>query len=276
MFDAREILDEYIRTHALAVSSERHCRYSLSAFERWLERLATIRDLAEHLSDFVRARAETHRPDGVRSQRGVLVSLLKFAAEELGLIQMPRKIRRVKLTDLTPRWFTDDELLRLLKHADDFQRAAILLVRSTTLRRGDVLWRATWDDLDRGGVIRFVLSKSGHRHVVQATADAIEACEKIHDQHDRRLIPWPFGKGRWHKRWKALGARAGVDVHKRGLQAIRRSASSLVAREHGEYAAAKLLGHAPSSGVSVFRRYYAVGELLDTPPPQPPPLTPSV
>lgn len=76
----------------------------------------------------------------------------------------------------------------------------------------------------------------------------------------------------WHKRWVRLGLLAGVNVYRRGLQAIRRVAASLTAREHGEYAAARLLGHCPASGTTLFRTYYSIGEILDKPPPSPPPL----
>lgn len=263
-------LDELALQRTLASSTESQYRYALSAFERWLGQAATLDVLADRLSEWIKYRSSRgYSPYGIRTQRGALVTLLRFA-EESGVLDMPLRIRNVRLVDLEPRWFTDDQLRRLLDHADGYQRAAILLVRSGAMRRGDVLgtlrWRGVGDD-----VVRWVMDKPGRRHAVRVSSEALDACRAIRREGDDRLVPFPLSKSGWHKRWKSLGRRSGVDVHRRGLQAIRRVASSLVAREHGELAAAKLLGH--NSGVAVFRRYYAIGPIVDELPPSPPPLT---
>ncbi len=267
---AQRYLEAFALQRSLAASTESQYRYALSSFEQWLGRSATLDELADRLSEWIKYRAgRGYSPYGIRTQRGALITLLRFA-EEGGAIEVPRRIRNVRLVDLEPRWFTDDELRTLLEHADGYQRAAILLVRSGAMRRGDVLsalrWRGVGDD-----VVRWVMDKPGRRHAVRVSDEALAACRAIRRDGDDRLVPFPLSKSGWHKRWKKLGQRSGVDVHRRGLQAIRRVASSLVAREHGELAAAKLLGH--SSGVTVFRRYYAIGPIVDEVPPSPPPLT---
>lgn len=269
---ARAWLREYVNTHPLARSTEGAYEYALNAFEKWFKRAVSLQELADNLSEWVRYRCSVRKPDGVKTQRGALITLLRAAAEA-GHVCLPLRIRTVKLTDLEPTWFSDDELRCLLLAADQWQRAAILVVRSTTVRRGDV-FSVRWSQVDAASVLRFVMNKPGQKHALKISPDALNACFPLRQKDDDRLIPWPLSKGAWHDRWLALGKRAGVIVHRRGLQAIRRSAASLVAKEHGEFAAARLLGHAASSGVTVFRRYYAIGDILDETPPSPPPLLP--
>ena len=268
---ARRWLGEYAVSHALSLATEQNHQWALNAFEKWIGRAASIHDVAERINDFVRHRAAKYSPHGVRSQRGVLVTLLRFAESE-GRATVPRRIRNVVLTDVQPTWFSDAELLALLAHASPIQRAAILVVRCGAMRRGDVLWRLRWSHIGADGVLRWVMAKPGRRHAVQLTTEAIDACRLVRSDSDERLLPWTAGKGSWHYQWKRLGRIAGVNVHRRQLQAIRRVASSMVAKEFGEVAAAKLLGHSASSGVLVFRKFYAVGSIVDEVPPSPQPL----
>lgn len=268
---ARRWLAEMAAVRALASSTELHHEYALNAFEAWFGRVASLADVADGLSAFVKFRADRYAAHGVRTQRGALLTLLRFA-EDAGAVEIPRRIRNVRLVDLQPTWFSDGEIRRLLVAADPYQAAAIWLARCGAMRRGDLLWRLCWSQVGGDGVIRWVMGKPGRSHAVRLFPNALAACQRIRDGKDDRLVPWPFSKSGWHRRWQCLGRRAGVNVHRRGLQAIRRVAASLVAKEHGEHAAARLLGHSSASGVAVFRQFYAVGFILDSPPPSPPPL----
>lgn len=134
------------------------------------------------------------------------------------------------------------------------------------------MFRVTWRQVGVDGVLRLVMGKSGRRHSVRLPEDVLAACDAVRLTEDDRLVPWRLTFSSWAKGWKRLGVRSGVDTTNRGLQAIRRVAASLVAREYGEVEAARLLGHANGSGVNVFRAFYRVGEICDRPPPSPPPL----
>lgn len=244
------------------------------AFVRWCgDKLATPQTVCDRLSEFVAWRASFGSPYSASFYRRTLMGLLR-QAEERGLCTLPKRVRPVRIPEHEPVGFSDDEIRMLLCFADPMQRAAILLVRCAALRRGDV-FRVRWNQVASDGVLRLVMGKSGRRHSVRLWPEVLDACQQIRLGGDDRLIPYQHNATSWAKAWRKLGERAGVSVKDRGLQAIRRSAASLVAKEYGEVAATNLLGHSTGSGLAVFRRFYAIGEILDQPPPSPPPISPA-
>lgn len=228
----------------------------------------TPQEACRRLNEFILHLAETRSPYTASFYRRTLVALLR-QAQEIGMCELPAKIRRVRLPDHQPAGFTDVELRLLLSFAHPLQRAAILVARFAAPRRGD-LFRLRWSQLDQAGVLRFTMGKNRRRHAVRLPLHAIAACEVVRDPLDDRLVPFHGSGTSWAKAWLRLGRRAGVNVRRRGLQAIRRTAASLVARDYDEVQAARLLGHADGSGLAVFRRFYRVGEICDNPPPMPP------
>lgn len=240
---------------------------SVRALVRWAGEV-TPQEACDKLSEFVAFRSTTGSPYTASFYRRTLVAILRHG-EELGLCTLPKKVRRVRIPEHEPIGFTDLEIRLLLSFANPMQRAAILLVRFAALRRGDV-FRVRWSQIGGDGVLRLVMGKSGRRHAVYLPPEVLVACETIRSAGDDRLIPFCSNMSSWNKQWLRLGRRSGVNVRRRGLQAIRRSAASLVARDHNEVEAAKLLGHANGSGVNVFRKFYRVGQILDKPPATPP------
>jgi len=260
----------FLLERALSPSSAKAYATAVNSFLKWSGQGTTVQQAADSLSGFVAWRIATGSPYTTFFYRRALLTILR-QAEDRGLCVIPRKVRGVRLPALQPKGFSDAEIRMLLCFADPWQRAAILLVRCAAPRRGDV-FRVRWSQVSPTGVLRFIMNKPGERHAVQLWPEVIAACEAIRCPGDERLISWPTTMSNWHKRWERLGRRAGVDVNGRGLQAIRRTTSSLVAKEKGDYAAAKLLGHSPASGVLVFQKFYRVGEIVDEIAPQPPPL----
>ena len=127
--NARRWLAEMALVRPISPSTEAAHGYALNAFEAFHGGPATLQDLAARLSDFVRYRTEKgYAPHGIRTQRGALLTLLRFA-EDAGAVEVPRRVRNVRLVDLEPTWFSDDELRQLLAKADGYQAAAIWLAR---------------------------------------------------------------------------------------------------------------------------------------------------
>lgn len=242
---------------------------AVGALVRWGGPM-TPQQAADRLSEFVAWRASFGSPYTASFYRRTLMGLLR-QAEEMNLCTLPKLVRKVRVPEHTPRGFSDDEVRLLIGFADPMQRAAILLVRFCALRRGDV-FRVRWPQVGQDGILRLVMGKNGRRHSVRIPDAVIEACRRVRAIDDDRLAPYPYTMSAWSKSWAKLGERAGVNVTDRGLQALRRVAASLVARDHGDVEAARLLGHADGSGLAVFRRYYRLGEITDRPPPSPPPL----
>lgn len=78
----------------------------------------------------------------------------------------------------------------------------------------------------------------------------------------------------WAKYWRQTRAKAGVEVPRLGLQAVRRTGADRIARKNGVAAAVKYLGHSPASGDQVARRFYLSAEALGHEPITPPPINP--
>ncbi len=251
----------------VSVATIKSWRTTIAALTKFAGAL-TPQQACQRINEFILYLADTRSPYTASFYRRTTIALLRQAAD-LGLCELPPKIRRVRLPDHQPVGFTDIELRLLLSFANPLQRAAILVARFAAPRRGD-LFRVRWSQVDQAGVLRFTMGKNSRRHAVRLPPQAIVACAAVRDPLDDRLVPFRGSGSSWAKAWQRLGRRAGVNVRRRGLQAIRRTAASLVARDYDEVQAARLLGHAVGSGLAVFRRFYRVGEICDNPPPMPP------
>ncbi len=264
------LLDTLLVERCVSASTAKAWRTVVTRFLRWAGAGCSPQIACDRLSEFVAWRATWGSAYTASFYRRTMLSILRMA-EDHGLCRLPHRVRRVKLPEIHPRGFTDVEVRLLLCFASPIQRAAIMLVRYGAPRRGDV-FRVRWPQVGEDGVLRWTMGKSGRRHAVYLPPVVIEACRAARVIDDDRLVPFRYTMSSWAKAWQKLGQRAGVDVKDRGLQALRRTAASLVGREHGESEAARLLGHANGSGVNVYRQFYRIGEFCDRPPPSPPPL----
>jgi integrase len=293
----KKFAEDYCRKQGVRANTRVTYLGCVRAIEKWAKRPLTLVAAAESVNDFIYAMLPKKSQYTVAGYRRHLGVLLRSAVQEHGI--RLGKIRKVKLQQLMPAGFTNDELLSLLAHATPRQRAAILVAYDTGFRRTDV-FLARRDRIERRGdkfVISHVISKNGRvesRELTPKTISAIEAaqvesaregdvyyvCKRagvvvekrcVTVEHQRQFcVPWGYGMQTWKRQWLALGKRAGVDVRRRGLQAIRRTGASLVCKEHGAYEAARHLGHAESSGVAVFTAYYRVPGIVGDVPSSPP------
>ena len=263
-------LSAYLTEHDLSKSTQAAYRCAVAQYLSF-DPGASVRGMGQRLSEFVEHRSRTGSPRTTAFYRRVLLTLLR-AGEDAGIAEVPRVVRRVRLPQLQPRALTLAEIKLLLaatyrQSHGPTQRAAILLSYDTAFRRGDV-FRARWSDVT-DGVIRLVISKTGRLECRQLRPTTIEACRAIGDCTDR-LVPWPFNWSSWHKAWRKLARDAGLaNVAESGLQMLRRSAASYLARDGRD--PALILGHSPKSG-RLAEEFYVDSRIAGTLPPLPPPI----
>lgn len=270
----RQLVEAYILEHDIAKTTAVTYRCAANSFVSWFGREPSSVELSANINAYLAFHVEQGSRYTTRTYRGALSLFIRHAAAG-GFCAVPPVVRRVSAPEHEPETFADEEIERLLAHSNPTQTAAILLVHDSGFRYGDV-FRTTWGDVDPEWCVRIIVGKSGRREVRRLSAASVAACAKLQTEPGPRskLVPWPHkSRTPWDDAWRALGKKAGVNVHDRGLQAIRRRSASLVAVEFGPAEAARFLGHSPKSGISVFDRYYKISRICDTPPRSPPPMT---
>lgn len=258
-----DLVDRYYATHDLCESSAKFLRTVVRRFEAWAKRRLSPQAAADATNDYLCHLAEGNR-ETARGYRKAILSLLRHAAED-GLCTLPAKFRPIGRVDVNPNAFKPHELRLLLAHANPIQVAAIHLAYDTGLRRGD-LFGVTWHLIAGQQLIR-TQNKTGRKIARRLRPETLKALAAVRVDGDPRLLPKRHGNTAWHKHWKKLGRRAGVDVKDRGLQAIRRTGATLSRR--AGFSASAYLGHSPRS-VDLADRYYIDASLLDEAPPLPP------
>lgn len=223
-------------------------------------------------------------PETVRSNRTSILMLWRSAADE-GLVGQPERICRIKRRDRVIRAFTSDELLALLRAADAmpgnyrlhkvpkrlYMRSFILAAYETGLRLSDMLlirrkdiW---WPDSKGTAILSLVQTKTGHSHRVhlrESTMREVDACARAGTPHE--YIWGTVTKRHFFVRMKRLCESAGIVG---SSKLIRRSGASYVARELGEAAATRFLGH---RSPELARRNYLDNTIVVQSVPMPPPL----
>jgi integrase len=258
----RSWLRRYLQEHDVSPRTAESYFSAVVRFERWLGFTASLHDLADRFNAYLESLAAGNRFTA-KAQRGSLLCLLRSGADA-GLCELPKKIRSVRCPQLHPRAFTTEELAMLRRHATPRERAAIALAFDTGLRRSD-LFDATWQQVFGERLIRNA-RKTGRRIVRRLRPTTLGALKSIRRRDEPHLL------GRltptiWRRAWHALGKRAGVDVNRRGLQAIRRTGATLSKR--AGFSASEYLGHSPRSA-GLAEQFYIDPLLLDDAPPLPP------
>lgn len=261
-------LDTYLAERDVKPSTARAYRCAVKRFVDFAGP-TSIDAAAGKLNDFIRFRCDGGSRHTAHFYRLALLAIIR-AAHDADLCELPKRIRPVKLAAHEPVGFSTEEIKRLIAHATPLQRAAIMLVWDTGIRRGDV-FRTKWANIYNGNRLRIVVGKNGKRHSAMIRPETLAACSAVQD-FSGLLIPYHYSLSSWNKAWRKLGRLSGVNVNRRGLQSIRRTAASMVARVQGVGTAAQFLGHSAGSGIAVVTRYYLVPGLLDDSPPAPPPL----
>lgn len=276
-------VDQYCTDHGVAESTASFYRCTASVYQRWHRNPLSTVNAALRVGDFF---AYLSRRDGCGRSRqaGIRRSLkaLFRAAYNQGLLEEIPTIPVVKVPQHQPDGFTEAELTALIKFADPWQKASIMLAYDTGCRKGD-LFALKWSHVGDDKLVRFVASKTGRHKPASVSDYTLELCRALKPHYEKakmrmwprkpprelaeHLIPYPFGKATWKKAWTKLGERAGVDTKDRALQCIRRTGASRIARERGVYEASLYLGH---KGIDTALRFYMVPHIVDEKPPMPP------
>lgn len=297
-FDA--YVEDYIVRRGVKATTAEFYRGPARMFQRWNKHPLSLYNAAVRCEEFC---AHIRKKKiGPSRQMGIFKALRVMFRDAVkhGLLETMPSIPSVRVPEHQPDGFTDDELNLLLKFADPWQKAVIMLAYDTGLRKGDLL-RLRWDQVEENGnddnVIRLVANKTG-RHkpawVSDATLAACRAlkphlekakariwsrgmfgnasmpCKKTVPRHIiNKIVPYPYAAVKWRNDWRKLGERAGVDVHGRILQCIRRTGASRIMRDRGILDASNYLGH---SGINTALKFYRVPHIVDATPPRPPAL----
>ncbi len=278
-------VEDYIVRRGVKPRTAEFYRQCTKRFARWNRHPMSTLTASQKVvgfMEFLRNRTDVgqSRQHGYRRAFKALFA----AAVRAKLIDEAPVLPIVKVPQHHPDGFTDEELTALLRYADPWQKAVIMLAYDTGYRRSD-LFAVRWSEVGEDNIIRVIAGKTGRHkpaYVTDATLDACRALKKHFRRAEARvlpkrlsnfmlanLIPYPHDRGKWGRDWKKLGQRAGVYVVDRCCQCIRRTGASRVARERGIYEAANYLGH---RGIETALKYYMVPHIVDKIPPSPPPL----
>jgi integrase len=254
----------YATEHEIARGTVGVMRAAIRAFERWKGRPATLADLAKEINEFLIDLSRGNRQTA-NCYRRILVTLLN-KGDRMGVVERPKVVRHVRLADLVPRAFTDDELRRLCEATvhhryGPYLLAAIRLTFDTALRRGDI-FRVRWSEVNDRRLLTTTARKTGRRVTRQIRPSTIVALAAIRDPSDNRLIPWPFAHWTtWRISFRELCRAAKIAVRRPGLQMIRRSAASYLKRDGKD--PAQILGHSAKSG-DLAGAYYIDPSIAET------------
>jgi integrase len=266
-----DALQQYYALKELSARSQESYTLSVSVFERWAGQALTLDVACERINEFIAWLPTKYRPHSSKTYRRGVLTILK-SAERDGHCTLPKRIRSLIIPELNPRGFTAAELTALMEAANPYQKAFISLAFDTGLRHSD-LERMKWADVDEEYmIVRLIQKKTKRVHVAPISEPTLALCRTLRESAkvgDDRLIPLRHRRREFYRQWKDLGKRAEVELGGRSLQAVRRTAATLIARDQGEYAAAKFLGHATSSGVVVYAGHYRVGNVMPERPPAP-------
>lgn len=104
------LVDRYARDKDAAPRTIEQYRFALRTFERWLKRPATLRDFTDDkLNRWIVWALENYARPTLRSQRGALLTLWRYAAELRLINRLPVRVRKVRVDPAIPQaWYPAD------------------------------------------------------------------------------------------------------------------------------------------------------------------------
>jgi integrase len=250
-----DILALYVREHPYGIS-QGHAdtlRWSIRAWEKYAGRRLSTADLnAQTLNAYLDWMREHRKPDTLRSRRGNLLTLWKYAFDEEIIDEAPRKVRKLRRTPRLPEAWSVAEVRQLIAAAADlpgvFWKTPIRratwwgsLIRSaydTGLRLGDLLAIGRFQVAP---VMQILQHKTGRAVVVQLRPSTLAAIDQTLADQARDLV-WPLWARRqtFYEHFLQLVDVAGI---RRGtFKWLRRSAATQLERiDPGR--GTQLLGH---------------------------------
>jgi integrase len=279
-------VDRYRLTHDVESSTVGQLKNAARLLTRFAGGSLDVENLSEELVNrwLLYRRDEKRSPETVRSNRTSILMLWRAAADE-GLIRPPGRVCRIKRRERVIKAFTADDLTALLRAADSLQgvyrlsripqrlylRSFVLAAYDTGLRLSDLLhirrkdiW---WPDNHGTAILSLVQTKTRHSHRVhlrEATMIEVDACARA--GREREYIWGMVTKRHFYVRMRRLCDAAGLTG---SSKLIRRSGASYIARELGEAAASRFLGHRTPE---LARRNYLDQTIVAAQSPMPPPL----
>lgn len=287
-----QILDKYAQAHAygLANGTVRQLKSSISRYADFLGETP----LAKHLTDgklnaWIDRLRCTNAYDTVRTRRGNILALWRFAWLEGFVEQPPKRIRMPRRGRRSVVTWTPEEVKKLIETADSlggtFRKLAISrglwagsLLRAkydSGLRISDMLsFRSKDIPHEESQPVRIVQQKTDDEHLVyfrQATIlkmcqcrDALKAAGNPRRPLELWPLPWK-DVGDFHRFMRVLVATAGIRAGTSKF--LRRTGTTLIARDFGDEAARRHAGH---RSVETTRRSYIDRSQLPQQRPLPP------
>lgn len=250
-----DLLAQYVREHPYGIS-QGHAdtlRWSIRAWEKYAGRRLSTADLnAQTLNAYLDWMREHRKPDTLRSRRGNLLTIWRYAFETGIVDDGPRQVRKLRRVPRLPEAWSVAEVSQLIQAAADltgtFWKTSIgraawwgSLIRTgydTGLRLGDLL------TLGRGDVhpvMQLVQHKTGRAVVVQLRPSTLAAIDQTMADLPR-VVVWPLWGRRqtFYEHFRHLVDLAGI---RRGtFKWIRRTAATQLERvDPGR--GTQLLGH---------------------------------
>lgn len=284
-----QLLDEYAakHPHGLADGTIAQLKCSISQFSRCFDRQVYTKDLSD---DKVNSWVDSMRcrlaHDTIRTHRGRILALWRFAWLEGIVDQPPKRVRMPRRGRRTVVTWTREEVQQLVKTAESmpgrFRKLAVprglwagALIRAkydSGLRISDMLALRAMDiPQDEHTPLRIIQQKTDDEQFVyfrQSTLLAMNNLRRALPKGERLLFPLPWkDMGDFHDFIRALVASAGI--RKGSSKFLRRSSATHIARDFGDEAAQRHLGH---RSVETTRRAYIDRSQLGEQRPLPPEL----
>lgn len=221
-----DFLAQYILEHDLRESSIVTMRYTVSAFESWLGRPATLDDfnqetLNKHL---VWMQSQQRAAATINGRKKNLLTLWRAAWDCELMDQFPRRVRKIKLPRKNPLAWTPEEVRQLVVTAMAtpdtlpcriekavWWTSLILTAWDSALRLGDLLaFEYEW--IPPGGCLTIMQRKTGFTQQIQLRPVTLEWIDRCMAQGSQRRIIWPRTSRReeFYRSFNRIVRRAGV------------------------------------------------------------------
>jgi integrase len=278
-------LTDYVGRYLLARDCGKRYAEDLAATVRQLEEFAGqpvgLADLTDDLVNrWLASLKDSLAPRTIKNKRTSIVVLWRAAFEARLVDTEPKRIRSIKVPETIPVAFLREELLALIRAAEDLKgefrngtskrlwwSSYFHGAYDTGLRMGDLLsLEIPW--IWPGGYISIVQSKTGNTHRVQLRDETVALVRELCGKRKTGLI-WPLWARREQFFWWFRQLRKKAGIEHGTSKWIRRSSASYLAAEHGPEAASQHLGH-KSRGLA--EKHYLDPRVCSPCRPLPPPL----
>ena len=270
-----KLIDKYELANDLKASSVNQLRWTVRALERELGRPADVGDLT---ADAINTHLLALKNAGlaastIRGRRVNLVTLWKYARRCHYVLEKPVGIRKIKVPQLAPRAWTQDEVQHLLTVIGSMQgtvmtghkaaaywRAYLLVGWDTGLRRCDLI-KLSAKDVSTDGLVVITQEKTGEVITCRLRPETAAALAVLEGEG----LSWEGRTEVWYRHFKRVLLTAGLVGKPKW---IRRSSATAVELEFPGMGG-RHLGH-KTPGLA--ERHYLDPVLLARNKPQPPSL----